>query len=581
MSYPYANLVDLFFTQAQHYAHKNFLYYKNNNQWQPISWQHAQRQICYLSHYLTEYIADHAQNYPTHYPKRPHIIILAENSPQWVLSDLAIMAADMVAVPIFTTYHHDQLTHVINDAQAQIAIVGNKALYDKLKAADTNKHIQHIIMIDDTTDDGVSIQDIIQNIIHRDKDAPHHQAIINNAKNIAMADMCCMIYTSGTSGKPKGVMLTHRSILCNVMGALPLITELPQFQHGHERFLCFLPLSHAYEHCAGLFVPMVVGAEIYFAESLQMLVPNMAEVKPTVMTAVPRLYESIYQKISTGLKSASTIKQKLMALTLYLGKKAYHGDLSLYEKPLNRLCDILVRRKVKARFGGTLKAFISGGGALHDDLAYFFQAIGLNILQGYGLTETSPVVSCNKISDNRIGSVGAPFPNTDVKIADDGEILVKGDLVMEGYWQLREQTAEIIKDGWLYTGDIGALRDGYLYITDRKKDIIVTAGGDNIAPQKIENTLQIEDAIAQACIFGDRRNYLVALIVKQEGVSDDAVHQAIARCNQHFNNHERIRHYHIIHDAFTIENGMMTPSYKTKRYAILEYYRDIIDGLYH
>jgi long-chain acyl-CoA synthetase len=401
---------------------------------------------------------------------------------------------------------------------------------------------------------------------------------------------------------PKGVMLTHGSILCNMQGAYKLLLEI---NLATEIFLSFLPLSHAYEHTAGQFLPISIGGQIYFAESVERLVENMAEVKPTIMTAVPRLYEAIHQKILRGLKTAKPTQRRLFDLTLKLGRKRYEnpGSLSLKEKLLDLFCDLTVRRKVKARFGGRLKAFVSGGAALNYEIGVFFLALGVRLLQGYGQTECSPVITCNRPNRIRIDTVGPVFDGLQVRIAEDGEVLVQGEAVMAGYWRDTDATAKTIQDGWLHTGDIGEFdADGNLKITDRKKDIIVLSGGDNVSPARVEGFLLLQPEIAQAMVHGDKHPHVVAVVVPDaefmkewatqrgiDGAPEQVVHdpqfnkligQSIDRVNRGLSAIERIRRYAVLPEGFTIDNGMLTPSLKIRRHKIRERWAEEISKLY-
>jgi len=422
---------------------------------------------------------------------------------------------------------------------------------------------------------------------------------------IARTDTCCIIYTSGTSGKPKGVMLSHGAILFNCMGADEMLRRLPQFDDNGEIFLSFLPLSHSYEHTAGQFLPIAVGAQIYYAEGIDRLMANIGEVRPTIMTAVPRLYEVIHARIRHGVERAGGFRKVLFDETVRLGRKAYEApeSLSLVERLKNAALDRLVRKKVLERFGGRLKAFVSGGAPLNYDIGVFFAALGLRILQGYGQTESAPVVSCNPPTRNKLHTVGPPLSGVEVRIAEDGEILVRGELVMQGYWNMPEATAETVRDGWLHTGDIGRIdADGYIEITDRKKDIIVNSGGDNLSPARVEGILTTAPEIEQAMVYGDRRPHLVAVIVpnpdflkdwsRRNGRNGDPraaandvalqreLHEVVERINANLSVIERVRRIVVAPEAFTIENEMMTPTMKLRRHVITGRYREKLESLY-
>ena len=392
--------------------------------------------------------------------------------------------------------------------------------------------------------------------------------------------MACIIYTSGTQGNPKGVILSHGGILNNCEGAYGL---LKTFISKKPKFLTWLPLSHSYEHTVQ-FVQIVVGARVFYAESIDKLIKNMSDCSPEIMTAVPRFYQNLYQKINASFSKATGLKKLLVNQTVELGKKKLNKQrFSLTENWINFICEILVRKKIKNQFGGNLKTFISGGGALDKEVGSFLIAIGLPTLQGYGLTETSPVVSCNSIEDIRVETVGKPFKGNLVKIEDDGEILVKGENVMLGYWKNEEETNKVLKNGWLSTGDIGEFDGEFLKITDRKKDIIITPGGDNISPIKIENDLNKSNYIEQSLVYGDNKPYLVSLIVlnnEYKNVTQEQMQQEIDKINKNLSKIEKIKKFFIIKDQFTIENNMMTPTLKLKRYKIIKNYKKEFEKLF-
>jgi long-chain acyl-CoA synthetase len=417
---------------------------------------------------------------------------------------------------------------------------------------------------------------------------------------LARNDRACIIHTSGTGGAPKGVTLSHGAILSNVVGAAKLLESLGL---GDEVFLSFLPLSHSYEHTAGQAFPIAIGAEIHYAEGVEALAGNLLEVRPTIMTAVPRLYETMQGRIRRQVERDGGLKKTLFDAAVRLGAKRYRGTLAWWERPLDWIVDRLVRNKVRARFGGRLKAMVSGGAPLNSDVGLFFTALGVTILQGYGQTESAPVVSCNVPGRVKLETVGPPVKGVEVRIADDGEVLVRGELVMEGYWNDPANTATAIQDGWLHTGDIGEFdADGYLRITDRKKDIIVNSGGDNISPARIEGLLTLRPEIAQAMVFGDRHPYLVAVIVPDEAAASewakandattdsaalatDAAFRAflthaVEAVNKDLSVVERVRRFIVAEEPFSLANGEMTPTMKVKRYAVKARYGERLDALY-
>ena len=428
-------------------------------------------------------------------------LILSENRPYWLMTDIAIMNAGGISVPIFTTYSANDYEYILNDCKPSLIFVSNQDQFNKIKKF-INSDVKKIISFEKIDTDSLLIKEILNEEIN--------EKIVN--KDLKRNMPACIIYTSGTSGNPKGVVLSHGGILSNCEGAVELLETLTKKKD--PVFLTWLPLSHSYEHTVQ-FIQIIVGAKVFYAESLEKLISNMGVAKPTIMTAVPRFYQNLFTKINMNFEKQSGLKRKLINQTLNLGKKILKKEeLSFSEKIINFLCEKLVRKKIRNQFGGNLQAFVSGGGALDQNIGEFLNAVGLPTLQGYGLTEASPVVSCNLPDLVKVESVGPPFRTNKVKIAEDGEILIKGENVMLGYWNLKEETEKVIKDGWLHTGDIGEFdNNNYLKITDRKKDIIVNLGGDNISPSKIENILCLNENIKQSFVYGDKKNYLVALIV--------------------------------------------------------------------
>ena len=424
----------------------------------------------------------------------------------------------------------------------------------------------------------------------------------NEIQSIKRSDTACIIYTSGTGGNPKGVMLSHGAMLSNCTGAQILLKNL-LVGMDEIKFLSWLPLSHSYEHTLQFFT-LGIGAQVYYSEGIDKLVVNMSEVSPHFMTAVPRFYDSLYTRISQGLKKQGKLSQTLFAATLRLGKKKYNGEkLSFIENLTNNILNKLVRRKVNKRFGGSLKALISGGSALNFEVGLYLTALGLPLLQGYGQTETAPVVSANPPEKVKLDTVGPLFHGVKVKIAEDGEILVSGENVMNGYWNDPDATSKTLIDGWVHTGDIGEFDDeDYLKITDRKKDILVNAGGDNISPTRVEAKLDIEPEIAQSMLYGDFKNYLVAVIVPDKDfainwakenskdqvletiVKDEdfykVMKQVVNKVNKNLSVIEQVRKFILIDQEFTIENSMMTVSMKVRRFAVKDKYGDELEKLY-
>ncbi len=495
-------------------------------------------------------------------------LILSENRPYWLIADLAVMNAGGISVPIFTTYSSNDYEYILNDCKPSLIIVSNNDQFKKIKNH-INLNEQKIISFEEIDVDSL----LIKNIINEES----YKKEINYKLKRNMP--ACIIYTSGTSGNPKGVILSHGGILSNCEGAVELLETL--IKKKDPVFLTWLPLSHSYEHTVQ-FIQIIIGAKVFYAESLEKLISNMGVAKPTIMTAVPRFYQNLFTKINMNFDKQIGFKKKLINQTLELGKKILKKEqLSFGEKIVNFLCEKIVRKKIRSQFGGNLQAFVSGGGALDQKIGEFLNAVGLPTLQGYGLTEASPVVSCNLPNLIKVESVGPPFRTNKVKIAKDGEILIKGENVMLGYWNLEEETKNVIKDGWLHTGDIGELdQNNYLKITDRKKDIIVNLGGDNISPSKIENILCLNELIKQSFIYGDKKNYLVAIIVTEKDINKEKIKLLIENTNKSLTLIEKIKKFVLIHEEFTIENGMLTPTLKLKRKEIIKNYKQQLENLY-
>ncbi len=495
-------------------------------------------------------------------------LILSENRPYWLMTDIAIMNAGGISVPIFTTYSANDYKYILNDCKPSLIFVSNQDQFNKIKKF-INSDVKKIISFEKIDTESLLIKEIL--------DEASNEKIVN--KDLKRNMPACIIYTSGTSGNPKGVVLSHGGILSNCEGAVELLETLTSKKN--PVFLTWLPLSHSYEHTVQ-FIQIIVGAKVFYAESLEKLISNMGVAKPTIMTAVPRFYQNLFTKINMNFEKQSGLKRKLINQTLNLGKKILKKEkLSLGEKIINLLCEKLVRKKIRNQFGGNLQAFVSGGGALDQNIGEFLNAVGLPTLQGYGLTEASPVVSCNLPDLVKVESVGPPFRTNKVKIAEDGEILIKGENVMLGYWNLKEETEKAIKDGWLHTGDIGELdKNNYLKITDRKKDIIVNLGGDNISPSKVENILCLNENIKQSFVYGDKKNYLVALIVSEKEITKEKIKLTIENTNKSLTLIEKIKKFVIINEEFTVENGMLTPTLKLKRKEIIKNYKQQLENLY-
>ena len=563
------NLTELFFIQAEKQNPKSvFLEWLNPKNKKIFTWSETSSNIYKLANVLKNYVKE-----------GDRCLLVSENRPEWLIADLSIMLTKAITVPAYTTYTENDYKYLIEDCEPSVVIVSNAEMHNKLKnIIENKKFIKKVITFEkldaaDYQNKYVTFEEIIK------KGLSENEKIKN--VDIKRSSPACIIYTSGTGGNPKGVILSHGGILNNCEGACeilkPLIPKRPIF-------LTWLPLSHSYEHTVQ-FAQIAVAAKVFYAEKIEKLLDNISEAKPTIMTAVPRFYQNLYNKININMKKATGLKAKLIEITINLGKKELQNiKMSFFEKFLNFIVAILVRNKIKKQFGGNLKAFVSGGGALDKEIGEFLNAIGLPTLQGYGLTETSPVVSCNPIHNIKIETVGPPFIGNEVKIAQDGEILVKGENVMLGYWNKKEETDSVLKHGWLYTGDIGEIdSDGYLKITDRKKDIIVTAGGDNISPAKIENQLSNFPEIDQSIVYGDGKNYLVAIIVpnKEFFNQEKKINEVVNKVNNNLTLVEKIKKFHLINENFSIENGLLTPTMKVKRNKVIVKYKSILENFYN
>ena len=551
------SLIELYFKKCDEIDHKKvFLKWLKPGE-KTLSWGEIRERISKLSFKIKSLISEGER-----------CLILSENSPNWLISDIAVMNAGGISVPIFTTYSYNDYEYILNDCKPTLVIVSNDSQFKKIKRF-INLDTQKIISFEKIEVESILMQDI--------SNEDNHKEIIN--VNLKRTMPACIIYTSGTSGKPKGVVLSHGGILSNCEGAVELLKPLTKKKN--PVFLTWLPLSHSYEHTVQ-FIQIILGAEVYYAESLEKIISNMALAKPTIMTAVPRFYQNLYTKININFEKQKGIKKKFINMTLNLGKKILKKEnINFREKIINLICNLLVRKKIQNQFGGNLQAFISGGGALDKNIGEFLNAIGLPTLQGYGLTEASPVVSCNLPDLVKVDTVGPPFSSIQVKIANDGEILIKGENVMLGYWNQKKETEKVIKDGWLHTGDIGELdHNNYLKITDRKKDIIINLGGDNISPSKIENILCLNQLIKQSFVYGDKKNYLVAIIVCDKEINKEKIKPVIAKINGNLTSIEKIKKFILIHSEFTIDNGMLTPTLKLKRKVIIKNYFKQIENLY-
>jgi long-chain acyl-CoA synthetase len=589
----FSNLVSMFFHRAEEGGESPFLSAKIDGEWRAISWNEAARQVAALSKSLTK----------LGLKKGERVMLVSENRPEWCIADLAIMAAECITVPTYTTNMPSDHQHILDNSGARAVIVSDSKLATNLipsviKSADADIVIGiSDLRIGQTGDFDIhQWSDLVQG---SDQDVAE---IKEQVSSITRDETACIIYTSGTGGKPRGVMQHHGAILHNVKGPAEVIEN--DFGWDNEVFLSFLPLSHAYEHSAGQFFPIGLGAEIYYSEGLEKLASNIEEVRPTIMVVVPRLFEVLRQRLIKTVEKQGKMPNYLLGKALAIGEREADGKKRKRDKPMDVFLNKTLRPKVQKRFGGRMKAMVSGGAPLNPDIGVFFQSLGLTMLQGYGQTESGPIIACNRPRTGlKMDTVGPPMIDTEVKIAEDGEILVRGELVMHGYWRNKPETDKVLKDGWLHTGDIGYIDEaGRVAITDRKKDLIVNDKGDNIAPQKVEGMLTLQPEILQAMITGDKRPYMVGIVVpdpewalewsREQGVAYDfiklqadpqfkaAVRKAVDRVNQDLSVIEKVRRFEFADEPFAIENEELTPSMKIRRHVIKERYQERLGALY-
>jgi len=589
------NLVSLFLTRAAHYGDAPFLSAKRQGAWVSQSWREVADQVCLLAQALRGLGLNPGDR----------VMLVSENRPEWCMADIAIMAAGLVTVPTYTTNTVRDHLHILENSGARAIIVSDAKLAQPLLAAAlTAPCAEHVIGMEPLRQQQAGTLHFHDwaSLVSGDA-AAARAAVEQRIATIGRQDLACIIYTSGTGGAPRGVRQHHGAILANVAGAAQVLAE--DFDLGDELFLSFLPLSHAYEHTGGQWLPIGVGARITYAEGLEKLASNIEEVRPTLMVVVPRLFEVLRARIIKQIEKQGRIANWLMDRALAIAAhRQQTGRLRLIDRPLDMLIERTLRPKVRARFGGRIKALVSGGAPLNPEVGLFFEAMGLTMLQGYGQTEAGPVIACNRPAAGiRMDTVGPPLAGVEVKIAPDGEILVRGELVMHGYWHNDAETARAIQNGWLHTGDIGHIdAAGRIKITDRKKDMIVNDKGDNVSPQKIEGMLTLQPEIAQAMVSGDKRPYVVGLIVPdaewamQWSVDNDAPHDlsrladlpafrsavraAVDRVNRDLSVVEKVRQFTVADEPFAIANEELTPSLKIRRHKIRERYAARLDALY-
>ena len=582
----FPNLVTMFLTRAREKGDAPFLWDKRDGEWRSTSWSEAARQVASLAASLQRIGLQRGDR----------VMLVSENRPEWLIADLGIMAAGCVSVPTYTTNTDRDHSHVLGNSGARAVIVSTQKLARTLMPAVlTASDCHHVIGIEDirTGQGGEARLHHWEDLVAGDADSA---ALAEGCQTIGRQDLACIIYTSGTGGAPRGVQQHHGAILHNVEACFEVISS--DFGIADESFLSFLPASHAYEHTGGQHFPIGVGAQIYYAESLEKLAANIEEVRPTIMVVVPRLFDMLRARILKTLEKSGALSNYMLKRALEIGSDKYEGRFRPWNAPMDLLLSLTVKRKVRARFGGRTKALVSGGAPLNPEVGLFFHSLGLTLLQGYGQTEAGPVISCNRPSAGvRMETVGPPLMNTQVRIAEDGEIMVRGEQVMRGYWRNEAESRRVLLDAgdgqgiWLATGDVGHLDDaGRIVITDRKKDLIVNDKGDNVSPQRVEGMLTLQPEIAQAMVYGDRRPHLVALIVPEGEVvaahRDDpaaltrAIGKAVDRVNADLSVIEKIRRFVLADEAFSVENEQLTPSLKIRRHVIGKVYGERLDALF-
>ena len=534
--------------------------------------------------------------------------IVSENRIEWVIADFAITTIGAVDVPIFPTLTAKQEQYIYHNCDAAAIIVSNAFQLSKiLKVRDELPALRRIIVMNDDVpvQDGViRMSDVIANGRASAHNNERRTKFLDLASRVREEDLLTLIYTSGTTGNPKGVMLTHRNLMSNILASQDTVQL-----YDADILLSYLPMCHSYERMSGYYLAFSVGASVYMAESIESVAENLREVRPTIMTSVPRLFERIKTRVETAVEKEGGAKATIFRWATTVGRRyvdaVEKGGAGPILKLQHALADKLVFSKIRERTGGRLRFFVSGGAALSVDVGKFFTMAGIHILEGYGLTETSPVLSINRLNDELIGTVGQPLHNVEIRIAADGEILARGPNIMKGYWRDQVATDEVLTpDGWFHTGDIGEFtHDGRLRITDRKKHLLVSSGGKNIAPQPIEQLLTQSPLIDQALLIGNDREFCTALIVPEEeavkawaakqgyayaslseAVASSELHQAIMndvnRLQRDLSKYERVRRISLLPAAFTVDNGMMTPTLKIKRKAVEKEYASQIDTMY-
>ena len=564
------NLNEIFESQKDKLRDKSLFWHKENGNWVSISWNEAGRQINILSEFLKTIEIN----------KGDRVSIISKNSPFWCIADLAIMKIGAITVPAYTTSNENELLYLLNHSESKLALLDEEAYLKIKKIKKKLIFTKKFILLENFK----STENKSFFIYH--KDILNKKIITNSQETnidykISKDDTACIIYTSGTSANPKGVMLSHNSIKSNIEGAKIYLDDIKIDNH---KFLSILPLSHAYERTGGFLLPIYIGGEIFFSNNRDQLLNDLQFVNPTLMVAVPRLYDVLLKKISNSIKSKNKIIKYLFEKNLILGNKKYKNEsLNVKDKFLDFIIDLTIRKKIKKIFGKNLMAFVSGGAALKQNAAIFFFSMGIKILQGYGQTEYSPIISITPFNNIKLDKVGKAIHLTEIKLSKDKEILVRGKSLMQGYWKDKKSTDKTIINGWLHTGDLGLFDDeNYLKILGRKNEMIVNSGGENIAPAPLEDLFLSYDEIDQIMIYGHEKPYLVALVYPSEEIKENKklVRKIFDEVNNNLSLTKKIRKFYLIKNPFSIESSELTPTLKMKRRIIEKNYHKELQSLY-
>ena len=593
----FSSIPEMFWTNADKLAQNTFLGYKVKGEWQTFTFQEVGEQVSDVSHGLAALGITGDDK----------VSIISNNSPRWAITDYAILSLAAVNVPVYPTLIPKQIEYILSDADVKVIFTENAVQTKKiLEILDEVDLLTHIITMDNDSSFEQEYVITWDELIRRGQTFVENQEfdLKSQWKDLTHDDLMTIIYTSGTTGLPKGVMLSHGNLLSNVDAALKRVRV-----DTSDRFLSFLPLSHSFERMAGHYLPATAGSAIYYAESIETVADNMGEVHPTVMTSVPRLYEKMYMRVNEAAQQGSALKQKIFAWAIKVGQEysasKKKGRIGGGLRFRYNLAHKLVFSKLHERVGGQLRFFVSGGAPLSPEIGRFFESAGILILEGYGLTETSPVISVNEPDNYKIGTVGEPLDNVEVKIAEDGEILTRGPHVMHGYYKNEEATKEAIdEEEWFHTGDVGLLdEDNFLKITDRKKNLIVTSGGKNVAPQPIEGAIINSGFVEQVVLIGDKRKFVSALIVpsfealENWAAKEDVDYESrkhlveleqvyelfeseLEKQMEDFARYEKVKKFRLLPQEFTIEDGTLTPKLSIKRHVVEKRYEDLINEMY-